>query len=55
VIEHGDELRQAHTSEFWFSSYLRGFYYDRLKLAFTNLQGHLPVPREESDFTRFEV
>jgi glycosyltransferase involved in cell wall biosynthesis len=42
VIEHGDELRQAHTSEFWFSSYLRGFYYDRLKLAFTNLQGHLP-------------
>ena len=41
-IDHNDEMRQAHTSESWIRSYLRGSYYSRLKLAFTKLRDRAP-------------
>ena len=42
VISHGDDLRQTHAKESWLTSYLRGFYYSRLKLAFTKLRDRSP-------------
>lgn len=42
VIEHSDELRQTHAPENWLASYLRGSYYNWLKLAFCKLRERMP-------------